>query len=432
MITLRSLFNSKVTKNSMWIIGEQIFQMFLSLVIGVLSARYLGPSNYGALNYTGSFVTFCTSIVTLGMDGVVIKKMISKPSEEGHLLGGCILLRVLTAFLSSIAIIFIVWVLNPSDDMKLTLILIQSLQLIFMAVNILDNWFQRWLKSKYVSIAKMVASIAVSCYKIYLLATAKDIRWFAFSNVLSYLVISVMLYVAYKRYCNHPLKFDVKSGISVLSESYHFIISGVMVAMYSQMDKIMLGAMIDDTAVGLYTTASTLCTTWLFVPMAIINSFRPKIMETKQSGNEKLFLIRLEQLYSLIIWLCLLVSALVCLLGYWAIDVLYGKGFIGAIIPLRILIWSELFSMIGTARGIWILCMEKQKYVKYYLGMGATLNLILNFTLIPIMGIAGAASANLMTQIFNSIIAPMCFKETRVHTKIVFESLIFKWRNNKE
>ena len=73
---LRRIFKSKVATNSFWIIGEQMFQMVVSFVIGIISARYLGPSNYGALNYTASFVTFFTSIATLGMEGVVIKKII--------------------------------------------------------------------------------------------------------------------------------------------------------------------------------------------------------------------------------------------------------------------------------------------------------------------------------------------------------------------
>ena len=80
---LARLLESKNIKNSGWIIGEQVFRMLIQLVVGVITARYLGPSNYGSLNYTASFVTFFTSIATLGMDGVIIKKLIERPDEEG-------------------------------------------------------------------------------------------------------------------------------------------------------------------------------------------------------------------------------------------------------------------------------------------------------------------------------------------------------------
>ena len=84
---------NKEIKNAGWIIGERIVQMLISFLIGILSARYLGPDNYGSLNYTASFITFFTSVATLGMDGVIIKKMIEHPDKEGNLIGGSIILR---------------------------------------------------------------------------------------------------------------------------------------------------------------------------------------------------------------------------------------------------------------------------------------------------------------------------------------------------
>ena len=85
-----------------------------------------------------------------------------------------------------------------------------------------------------------------------------------------------------------------------------------------------------------------------------------------------------------------------------------------------------MFAMLGSARGIWIVCEEKAKYVKYYLGVGAVLNVILNYTLIPIWGPGGAAAATLATQIFTAVLAPAMFKETRVYTKYVLEALLLK------
>ena len=82
--------------------------------------------------------------------------------------------------------------------------------------------------------------------------------------------------------------------------------------------------------------------------------------------------------------------------------------------------------MLGTARGIWIVCEEKAKYVKYYLGIGAVINIILNYLLIPGFGPGGAAAATLITQIFTAVLAPALFKETRVYTKYVFEAFMLK------
>ena len=105
---------------------------------------------------------------------------------------------------------------------------------------------------------------------------------------------------------------------------------------------------------------------------------------------------------------------------------MYGAEYSGASSALKVLIWSEVFSMIGVARGIWIVSENKNKYVKYYLFYGVIVNVVLNWFLIPKLGIVGAGVATLITQIVTSLIAPLLFKETRIHTKYVLEAFFCK------
>ena len=421
------ILKSKSIQNSGWIIGQQCFQMLMQLIVGVLTARYLGPSNYGTLNYTASFVAFFTSIASLGMDGVVVKKIVDHPENEGLYLGSALMMRAISSSLSTIAVSLVVFVLNPTEPIKLVLVFLQSFRLGFKSIQILDSWFQRYLCSKYVSIAKIIACVGVAIYKIFLLATSKSIVWFALSNVLTDLLISIVEFIFYQKKKNQPLSFRFSVGKEILSESYHFIVSGIMVAIYGQMDKIMIGQTMTDLDVGLYTTAASICGLWIFVPTAIINSFRPLVMETKKTGNEEEYLLRLKQVYSFVIWLCLVASTAIAIVAKPLVELLYGDQYLGAVQTLRILIWSEIFSMIGSARGIWILCEKKNKYVKYYLLFGTITNLILNTIMIPVFGIDGAAIATLVTQIMTSVIAPLFYKETRVHTKLVMDAFLFRW-----
>lgn len=424
---LLSLLKNKEATNAGWIIGERVVQMVVSLIVGVLSARYLGPTSYGSLNYTASFVTFFTSIATLGMEGVIIKRMIASPEKEGGYLGGCLLLRAISSVLCSLSIVAIVFVLDPGDKTKVVLAFLQSLQLVFQSVFILDSWFQRYYRSKYISIGKFVAYIVVAVYKVILICTASSIEWFAFANSLSSLVIAGLLLLFYRKEKGPRMCPAVHLGTDVLKDSYHYILSGLMVSLYSQIDKIMIGRMMSDADVGLYTTATAICNMWIFVPTAIIQSFRPTIMELWQAGKTELYQRRLRQLYSGIIWLCIAVSTVICLAAPIIIDLLYGKEYMGAVDTLRIAIWFETFSMIGTARGIWILCENKNKYVKHYLSIGTVVNVVLNGALIPVWGIEGAALATLATQITTSLIAPLFFRQTRAHTKIVWEAFILRW-----
>lgn len=422
-----SFLKSKESKNAGWIIGERVVHMLISLVVSILSARYLGPNNYGALSYSASLVAFFTPIASLGMEGVIIRKMIAEPEHEGAYLGGCLGLRLISSCLTSAAIVLLMMVLSPGDQVKYLLVFLQSLQLVFQSVNILDYWFQRYLQSKYISMAKMAAGIIVAVYKLVLLITSRSVVWFAFANSLSALSIAVCLYIFYRRSKGPSIRMDLFYGRIVLKDSYHYILSGLMVGIYGQMDKIMIGKMMTDIDVGLYSTAVAICGMWIFVPTAIIQSFRPSIIETHHSGDLEAYRQKLLKLYSIVIWLCLIVSMGICMLAPFVIRVLYGEPYMGAVGALRIVVWMETFSMIGTARGIWILCENKNKYVKFYLMIGAGVNLVLNTVMIPVWGIEGAALATLTTQICTSLIAPLFFKATRMHTKLVWDALVLEW-----
>lgn len=135
--------------------------------------------------------------------------------------------------MSTIVISIVVFILNPNDYVKVILVVVQSGQLIMKSFQIFDSWFQRYLKVKYVSIGKMLSCLIVSGYKIFLLYFSKSIIWFAFSNVIMEAVISIMLYFFYSKEGKQKLSISLVRGYEVLKESYHFILSRLMVAIYS-------------------------------------------------------------------------------------------------------------------------------------------------------------------------------------------------------
>lgn len=401
--------------------------MLLSLFVGIWTARYLGPSNYGTLQYTAAYISFFLNIAALGMEGVIIKEMIAHPDEEGEYLGSAIVFRLIAGFLSTLAIILLILVLNPGDTLKLVLVLIQTTQFIFKACWILDAWFQRRLQSKYVSIGKMLASIVVSGYKIFLLVTAQKLVWFAVSYALSDFVIAAVLIYFYKKEGGQKLRYNYEKGKALLLGSYHFVLADIMSAVYGYSDRIMIGKMMTDADVGFYTTAATVSMMWLFVPNAIIKSFRPTIMEFKEKGNEKMYLRRLEQLMSTVFWLSVGVALVLTVFGKLAIRILYGEPYLPAAAPLAILVWSTVFAVTSMTRSTWILSEEKNRFVKHFTFMGAALNVVLNVIMIPLMGIWGAAFATLVTELVVCVVSPFFFKETRPLGRLVLGAIFCTW-----
>ena len=421
-----NILSNRVVKNANWMIAEQAVQMLVSLVIGMLTARYLGPSNYGVINYCVAYVSFFTAIAGLGIEAIVVKELVANPEREAEIIGSSILLRTVAGLLSIVATLLILFFVDNGDPLILTVGFLQSLVLVFRAFEIFDFWFQSKLESKYSSILKSISYVLVAIYKVFILATGKSVVWFAFSTSLDFLIIAILLTFAYFKHGGKSLRISKEISKDLLSQGYHFIISNLIITIYGQMDRVMIKHFIGEREVGLYSAAIMICTYWQLVPTAIINSVRPVIMEAKAQGDEKLYKHRLSQLYISLTWLGIAVSVVISILAKYIMLIAYGKEYLEASSALVIAIWFTTFSTLGVARGNWLVCENKNKYAKWFVLLGAIVNLILNAILIPIMGIEGAAIATLITQIVVCYVGPALFKETRENAVDMLKAVIFK------
>lgn len=411
--------------NTAWNIGGKIFQMGLTLVVSMLTARYLGPSNFGVIGYTASYVSFFSVICQLGFTSIAVKELLENKETEGEVLGTTIFLRVCTSIISSVAITILIYILDHGDKVITWVAFLQSISLLFQSFDMFHYWYQSRMETHVSVKSQMLAYIVMSVYKIILLATGRSVEWFAFSTGLEAAVVAVFLYVAYRKSSPQKLTFSMRYGKKIFKESYHFILSGLMVTIYSEMDKIMLGQMLSTEAVGYYSAAAKISSMWSFVLLAMINSAEPLIIACRSKSYD-LYIKQNKRLYAAVIWIGLAAGCAITVLGKWIILILYGESYFPAISSLKISAWYTLFAMLGTARGVWVVCENKGKYVKYYLGSGALINIVLNYLLIPKFGPAGAAAATLITQIFTAVFSPLFFKETRIYTKYVLEAFLLK------
>ena len=104
--------SSKELKNAGWLISGRVIQMVLSFFISIFTARFLGPGNYGVINYASAYVAFFTSLCTLGINSVIIKDFAEHPQEQGKAIGTTLVLRGVSSALSTLMIIGIVGILE--------------------------------------------------------------------------------------------------------------------------------------------------------------------------------------------------------------------------------------------------------------------------------------------------------------------------------
>lgn len=412
----------KAFKNATWIVACKIIQSLIGLVISSISARYLGPSNYGLISYASSLIAFVTPLAQLGLRNILVDKLLSQPEREGKILGTSLVMSMVAGLFCVLGCVCFVAIANAGEKETLIVCALYGISLIFQMSEATEYWYQAKLYSKYTSVVSLSAYVIVALYKIFLLVTQKNIYWFAVSNGLDYLIIASALLILYRKLGGKKLSFSFSVAKELFSVSRYYIISGMMVTLFSQTDKIMLKMMIGNTENGYYSTAITITGMTGFVFVAIIDSLRPMILESKRE-NEAAFQKNVSRLYSVIIYMGLMQSVAFTVLAKPLVLILYGEEYAPAISILRIITWYTAFSYMGSVRNIWILAEGKQKCLWLINLLGATLNVAGNFALIPLLGAEGAAIASVATQFFTNFILCIILKPIRPTAKLIYKSL---------
>ena len=426
---IKSFLKNKSVKNAGWLIFGRVVQMIVNFLVGILTARYLGPSNYGLINYAAAYTAFFSSICTLGINSIIVKEFVDKPFEGGKILGTSLILRGISSIFSAITIIAISSVLDSNEPITKIVVILYTISLIFQIFDIFNYWFQSRLQAKYTAIASLIAYSITAIYKVALLMTGQPVTLFALSMSIDYISIALILFYFYKKEGGSKLSFSLKYGKLLLKKSYHFILPGLMVAIYSQTDKMMLKHMINEAEIGYYATAVSLCSVWCFILSAIIDSMNPTIMKLYQE-DEKNFIKYNKILYFIVFYISIIVSIIFTIFGKLIIKILFGEAYLPTVTPLRIITWYTAFSYLGVARNAWIVCKDKQRYLKYLYCSSAILNVILNLIFIPKYGAVGAAFASLISQISTVIIVPFFIKELRENSMMIIEAILFRGIKN--
>lgn len=190
------------------------------------------------------------------------------------------------------------------------------------------------------------------------------------------------------------------------------MLSSLAVWGYMRVDQLMLGTMADDHALGIYSAAVRLAEAWYFLPMVIVSSVFPSIVQLKRQ-DPYLYDHRTQRLFNLVSALSYAVVIPTSFLAGPIITLLFGPAYSEAAPILLVLMWSGLFVALGVAREAWIVSEGLMPFSLATTIVGAVCNIALNLLLIPRYGAIGAAVATLVAQWAAVSLSTLFFHQTR-------------------
>lgn len=423
----------KYFKNTSWIFFEKILRMFVGLFVGIWVARYLGPERFGLFSYAQSFVGLFTTIATLGLDSIVVREIVKDESKATELIGTAFYLKLMGAILT-LLVLAIATYFTSNDRYTNLLVFIIASATIFQAFNVVDMYFQSKVLSKYIVFSNIISLFASSIVKIILILIDAPLVAFAWAILFDSIVLAlgfIYFFLKYSTLMVRKIYFSKLIAADLLKNSYPIILSSAVIAIYLKIDQVMIKSMLGEIAVGQYTAATKLSESFYFIPLVISYSFFPAIVNSKNCNE--IYYARLQMLYNLVVWIAIAIALPVTILSDNIIDILYGDQYYQAGSILIIHIWTNILISIGVISGDWFIAENLQIFAFWRSFCGASINIILNFLLIPKYGIQGAAVATLISYFISNLAFDFFNKKTR---KIFFIKLktviltrrILSWR----
>ncbi len=400
-----------ILANTGWLFLDRMVRMGVGLFVGVWVARYLGPEQFGSLNYALAFTTLFGTLAGLGLDGIVIRDLVRHPASQGETLGSALVLKAVGGLATLGLALTAIFLVRPQDSTAHWLVGILAAQAVFQALDTIDLWFQSRVESRYTVWARNSAFMVVALIKIILILVRAPIVAFAWAMLVETALGALGLTLAYRLrgLSWGKWRFNFNRGRTLLRESWPLIFSGLMIMLYMRIDQVMLGQMVDDKAVGIYSAAVRLAEIWNFIPMIIAASVFPALVRSRELG-EGGHRQRIQQFYDLNAVLAYIISFPVALMAPLLIAGLYGNAYQGAEIILGIYIWSSIFVFLGVARGQYLVTEGLLKFSLLATILGAGTNIGLNIFLIPRYQGVGAAIATVISYFISGFLSSFFYR----------------------
>jgi len=417
-----------VSVNIGWLLFDKIFRMGLGLLIGAWIARYLGPMQYGQLNFVISFVSIFVPLVHMGINTIATRDILLYPEASNKIISSALIMQIFSGLIYTVLVIFIMILIKPADESIQILSFILSPTLILKSTESIKSWFEAQVKTKYVVWLENSVFAFMSILRVETILRGASLEMLAWLMLIEALILSVGHLWIFK-YHNRTFKLttvSLKSAKTILYESAPLLLAGIAVMLYMRIDVIMLEFMTNSREVGIYSVATRISEILYFIPAVIVSSVSPGLIKLHKY-NKSHFMFKLQQLYFLLFWLSAIGSLTIFALSESFINFIFGSQYSESTAVLSIHLWSSIAVFIGVASSQYLLVERLLIYSLYRTLIGLIINVALNFLLIPLMGAKGSALATLISYFFSTY-SLLLFKETRQHGIIILKAP-FMFRN---
>ena len=400
-----------VKKNFIMNVILTVSKFIFPLISFPYISRVLLSAGTGRVSFAQSVIEYFLMFSALGIPTYGVracarvrddKEKLSKTAQE------LLILNVIMCIVAYAALAVAVIVVPKFRNERLLLIIISS-TMIFSAIGM--EWLFKALEQYTYITLRSMAFNAIAIIAMFLLVHQQSdyIVYGAIGVVASSLGYILNLIHARKYIILKPLgDYDLKQHIKPVLV---FFSMACAVTIYTNLDNVMLGFMKTDTDVGYYHAAVRIKSILVAIVTSLGTVLLPRVSYYVQQGKMEEFKRVTRKAINFVFVFAVPLMIYFMIFAKNGVLLLSGSDFLGAVLPMQILMPTLLFIGLTGLLGIQILVpLGKERFVLYSEIAGAIVDLILNAILIPKLGATGAAIGTLAAEAVVLIVQVIALK----------------------
>ena len=380
-----------IVQNLFWATTGKTVNLLSGLIVGIIVARYLGPEQYGLMNYVISYVFLFQTFALFGLDAIEVREEARKNVPFQTIIGTAFGLKVLFGFIFMTATIATSWFAESSNYTTL-LVAIYSLSIILNSFSVIRNYFTAIVQNEYIVKAEIARTLIGVVIKLLLLVVGASLTFFIIAYMVDVLLLASGYCMAYRTKIGEmrQWQFDFQYARFLIKESFPLMLTSAAVIIYQRIDQVMIGQMIDKESVGYFSVASRFVEVLIYIPMMLAQTITPVLVKTREQSEQQ-YIQQGQHFMNLSLWLTMLAAALTSLLAYWIIRLTFGQAYLPAVSVLQVMSFKAASVALSNTAGAMLITEGLQRYAILRDGLGCIVCVALNYLLLPRYGIIAAA-----------------------------------------
>ena len=389
----------RILENLLWATGGKVVILLGSLFVGILVARYLGPEQYGLMNYVISLVFLYQVLAVFGLDSIEVREEARGEIPFTTVIGTAFCIKIGLGILTMLGVILTSWLMD-ADAATTLFVAIHSLSIITNSFGVIRNYFTSIVQNKYVVQSEISRTLIGMGIKVVMLLCHASLIWFVCAFTFDTFLLAGGYYISYRRKVGRisAWTFDMEYAKHLMKESFPLLLTSAAVIVYQRIDQVMIGQMIDKESVGYFSIAVRFVEVLVFVPQMLAHTISPVLVKLREHSPEH-YRIKAQQFMNLSLWCTTLLSVLTSVLAYWIILFTFGEQYLVAVPVLQVLSFKAVSVALSNTAGTMIIVEGIQKQVFWRDVFGCIVCVILNYLFLPRYGVMAAAVVAIVSNV---------------------------------